>query len=90
MFVSTSACGARLPNVRRQSESERLKTYTCSKTTPPQAKGGFPGNVGNHIATPLHAGHCINSGLLLCPSLNAFFHSVYIRFQIIELEMVNA
>ena len=31
-------------------------TCVCSKTTPPPAKGGFPGNVGNHIATPLRSG----------------------------------
>ena len=32
------------------------RTFACSKTTPPPAKGGFPGNAGNHIATPLALG----------------------------------
>ena len=30
-----------------------LRVHTCKKTMPPPAKGWFPDNVGNHIATPL-------------------------------------
>ena len=40
-------------NVSALTYSMSACTRLCSKTMPPSAKGGFLGNIGNHIATPL-------------------------------------
>ena len=53
----------RQQNVDINAQRVLLRARACKKTTPPSAKGGFPGNIGNHIAMPLQAHQATIQGL---------------------------